>query len=193
MPKMRQFEIEKMASRRNLYTDLYLKDYADLKSIKKSYRELAKKYHPDKLINQDLAVSKKGFDKYELVKEAYEILTKHKEIYDNALRKNKAVVKIEKQEIIPDSKTFGEHLSKYELYMIHRQIYIDKYLSDTDACKFLIFNVFVGGISVINPSLLTILLSPLLFDSLFRIIQIWTEFPVKRAGLIEFVFEKIGI
>ena len=190
---MRISEIEKFTKSRNLYNDLDINYFSYINEIKKKYRDFANKYHPDKLVNKNLSESKEANDKFEKIKEAYEILSKYKDVYDSALRKQKAIVKVEKHEIISDSKTFNEHLSKYELYMIHRQIYIDKYISDNDACKFLIFNVIIGGISVLKPTLLTIILSPLLFDSLFRMIQIWTDFPIKRAGLVEFVFEKIGV
>ena len=190
---MKQTDIEKLSQKRNFYRDLDLNDYSDLKKIKKKYRDLAKKYHPDKLLNKTLAESKDANDRFEIIKEAYEILSKQKGDYDIILRRLESKSKIEKEEIIEDSRTFLEHLSKYEIYLIHRQIYIDKYVSDNDACKFMIFNVIIGGISVLYPSFFTIILSPFLLDSLFRIIQIWTKFPIKRAGLIEFLFEKFGL
>jgi|SRR3989344_1603995 len=192
MSKMKVYEIEKIAKNRNCYRELDLKDYSSLKDIKKKYRELAKKYHPDKLVNKELAISKIEYDKFSQITEAYEILSKNKDLYDSVLRRPKSVPK-EKQEFIPDSKTFKEHLLKYELYMIHRQFYINKYVSDNDACKFMIFNVIVGGISFLYLSFFTVLLSPILFDALFRLIQIWSEFPIKRAGLIEFLFSRVGV
>ncbi len=64
---------------KNYYSDLNLSNAASIEDIKKSYRKLALKYHPDK--NQDDPNTK---DKFQIVYEAYKILSDKnvKERYD---------------------------------------------------------------------------------------------------------------
>ena len=68
-----------MAVKRDYYDVLGIDRNADEKTIKKAYRKLAKKYHPDTNAgNPDAA------DKFKEVNEAYDILSdpKKKKMYD---------------------------------------------------------------------------------------------------------------
>jgi DnaJ like chaperone protein len=47
---------------------------ASLDEIKKAYRKMAKKYHPDKLRGQDPAMIKGAEEKFREVQKAYETL-----------------------------------------------------------------------------------------------------------------------
>ena len=67
-----------MANKRDYYEVLGIEKSADQDTIKKAYRTLAKKYHPD--INK----SPDAVDKFKEVQEAYEILSDEnkKSLYD---------------------------------------------------------------------------------------------------------------
>lgn len=72
------------------YDILKIKDDADLKEIKKAYRELAKKYHPD--------INKNTTAKFRQINEAYLILSDEKKrtAYDSILRREKLSELVEK-------------------------------------------------------------------------------------------------
>ena len=63
--------------RQNLYTVIGLPDFAPIEEVRKKYRELAMKHHPDR-------GGKK--ENMQALNNIYEILTKTKEEYDNFLR-----------------------------------------------------------------------------------------------------------
>jgi DnaJ like chaperone protein len=46
--------------------------------VKKAYREMAKKYHPDKLQSQDSALIKGAQEKFQEVQKAYETIQKER-------------------------------------------------------------------------------------------------------------------
>lgn len=46
--------------------------------VKKAYREMAKKYHPDKVITQDEAIKKGAEEKFKKVQQAYEKIQKER-------------------------------------------------------------------------------------------------------------------
>ena len=48
--------------------------------VKKAYREMAKKYHPDKLVTDDPALKKGAQEKFQEVQKAYEIIQKERGI-----------------------------------------------------------------------------------------------------------------
>ena len=48
--------------------------------VKKAYREMAKKYHPDKLISDDPALKKGAQEKFQEVQKAYEAIQKKRNI-----------------------------------------------------------------------------------------------------------------
>jgi DnaJ-class molecular chaperone len=68
---------------KNYYKILGLKDYASISDIKKAYRSLALKYHPDQ--NKG---GKSGADLFIEIKEAYDILTdpEKRRTFDTGLR-----------------------------------------------------------------------------------------------------------
>jgi len=63
-----------MATKRDFYEVLGVAKNADDDAIKKAYRKLAMKYHPDRNQGED-ADAKKAEDKFKEVKEAYEMLS----------------------------------------------------------------------------------------------------------------------
>ena len=67
-----------MANKRDFYEVLGLSKSASQDEIKKAYRTLAKKYHPD--INKEPGAE----DKFKEIQEAYDILSdeKKKQLYD---------------------------------------------------------------------------------------------------------------
>lgn len=62
---------------KNYYTELNLHNFADIASIKKQYKKLANKYHPDKLAGNE--------DKFIQIREVYDFLVKNKDEYDLVL------------------------------------------------------------------------------------------------------------
>lgn len=62
----------------NAYTILEVDKNASETEIKKAYREMVKKYHPDKLVNMDEAYRKGAEEKFRKVQEAYENIRKEK-------------------------------------------------------------------------------------------------------------------
>ena len=57
------------------YDILHVKRTASCREIKQAYRELAKKYHPDKNLNQDIEQNEHNNDKFINIHTAYTILT----------------------------------------------------------------------------------------------------------------------
>ena len=62
----------------NAYKILEVDSNASLDEIKKAYRKMAKKYHPDKLRGQDPAMIKGAEEKFREVQKAYETLMRQK-------------------------------------------------------------------------------------------------------------------
>lgn len=62
----------------NAYKILEVDSNASLDGIKKAYRKMAKKYHPDKLRGQDPAMIKGAEEKFREVQKAYETLMRQK-------------------------------------------------------------------------------------------------------------------
>jgi DnaJ like chaperone protein len=62
----------------NAYKILEVDSNASVDEIKKAYRRMAKKYHPDKLRGQDPAMIKGAEEKFREVQKAYEILIRQK-------------------------------------------------------------------------------------------------------------------
>ena len=62
----------------NAYKILEIDSNANQDDIKKAYRKMAKKYHPDKLLGQDPAMIKGAEEKFREVQKAYETLMHQK-------------------------------------------------------------------------------------------------------------------
>jgi DnaJ like chaperone protein len=60
------------------YKILEIDKTATVAEIKKAYRTMAKKYHPDKLIDMDEAYKKGAEEKFRNVQESYESLQKER-------------------------------------------------------------------------------------------------------------------
>jgi DnaJ like chaperone protein len=60
------------------YKILEIDKTATVAEIKKAYRTMAKKYHPDKLIDMDEAYKKGAEEKFREVQEAYERIQKER-------------------------------------------------------------------------------------------------------------------
>ncbi|MFK8272215.1 TerB family tellurite resistance protein [Capnocytophaga canimorsus] len=60
------------------YTVLEIDKSATDAQVKKAYREMAKKYHPDKVISQDEAIRKGAEEKFKQVQRAYEQIMKER-------------------------------------------------------------------------------------------------------------------
>jgi curved DNA-binding protein CbpA len=56
------------------------------KEIKKAYRKQAQQWHPDKLVGDNTTTTQEGNDRFARVAEAYQVLSKEKQEYDNYLR-----------------------------------------------------------------------------------------------------------
>ena len=65
---------------RDAYTILEINRNATDAEVKKAYREMAKKYHPDKVITQDEAIKKGAEEKFKQVQQAYEQIAKERGI-----------------------------------------------------------------------------------------------------------------
>ncbi|MBX2828120.1 MAG: TerB family tellurite resistance protein [Flavobacteriaceae bacterium] len=79
--QMRDFESIKAMFFKNpdsAYKILEIERTASISEIKKAYREMVKKYHPDKLQHMDDAYKKGAEEKFRKVQEAYEQLQKEK-------------------------------------------------------------------------------------------------------------------
>lgn len=63
---------------RDAYTILEINRNATDAEVKKAYREMAKKYHPDKVITQDEAIRKGAEEKFKQVQQAYEQIQKER-------------------------------------------------------------------------------------------------------------------
>ena len=74
----------------NLYNILEINTNASINEIKKAYRKLSLKYHPDKQINSILTNEEKN-EKFIKLRNAYEILSDEnkRETYDKKIQKNK--------------------------------------------------------------------------------------------------------
>ena len=64
--------------KKDFYEILGLSKGASASEIKKAYRKMAKKYHPDKLRGQDPAMIKGAEEKFREVQKAYETLISQK-------------------------------------------------------------------------------------------------------------------
>lgn len=76
---------------KNYYEILEVEKYVSAEELKKAYRNLAKKYHPDKYANETLVKQNEVKDIFAQINEAYQVLsneTSRKE-YDLTLLKNK--------------------------------------------------------------------------------------------------------
>ncbi len=62
----------------NAYKILEIEKSATDAEVKKAYREMAKKYHPDKLQHMDEAYRKGAEEKFRRVQEAYEQIQKER-------------------------------------------------------------------------------------------------------------------
>ena len=65
----------------NAYKILEISPNATDTEVKKAYRTMAKKYHPDKLQTDDAALKKGAQEKFQQVQAAYEAIQK-KEVYN---------------------------------------------------------------------------------------------------------------
>lgn len=77
--------------KKNYYEVLGISKEADSLEIKKAYREMAKKYHPDKYINENEKLKKEAEEKFKECSDAYEILSDSakRQIYDKGINKSK--------------------------------------------------------------------------------------------------------
>lgn len=64
----------------NAYTILEILSSASDDEVKKAYRTMAKKYHPDKLQSKDPALIKGAQEKFQKVQEAYEVIQKERSL-----------------------------------------------------------------------------------------------------------------
>lgn len=64
----------------NAYTILEIISSATDDEVKKAYRTMAKKYHPDKLRSKDPALIKGAKEKFQNVQEAYEVIQKERNL-----------------------------------------------------------------------------------------------------------------
>ena len=58
----------------NAYKILEIEPSATDQEVKKAYRTMAKKYHPDKVISENEAIKKGAEEKFKEVQKAYEII-----------------------------------------------------------------------------------------------------------------------
>ena len=58
------------------YAILGLQPNATAEEVKQAYRNMAKKYHPDRVITEDAAIKKGAEEKFKQVQEAYELICK---------------------------------------------------------------------------------------------------------------------
>lgn len=111
----------------NYYKILEIEEFAEIKAIKQNFKNLAKQYHPDKVdsLGQDiLEMSKK---KTELLNEAWSVLSKNKDDYDQLLSKfkkdNPNLISNDGTPIIDfysESKNLDFILSEYESFSFQK-------------------------------------------------------------------------
>lgn len=84
---------------KNYYLILGINETADIKKIKKAYRDIAKVSHPD------VAQNNKSSDTFNEIKEAYDTLSnaEKRRSYDNRLKKERAFVQRRKKNKYPDN------------------------------------------------------------------------------------------
>ena len=70
----------KNATKKDYYTILEIQQFATDDEVKKAYRKMAKKYHPDKLLDMGIDVRKAAEEKFLKVQEAYERICKERGI-----------------------------------------------------------------------------------------------------------------
>jgi dnaJ domain protein len=58
------------------YAILGIQSNASAEEVKQAYRNMAKKYHPDRVITEDAAIKKGAEEKFKQVQEAYELISK---------------------------------------------------------------------------------------------------------------------
>ncbi|MGL5963231.1 MAG: DnaJ domain-containing protein [Cetobacterium sp.] len=77
--------------KKNYYEVLGISKEANDIEIKKAYREMAKKYHPDKYINENETLKKEVEEKFKESSDAYEVLSDFakREVYDKRINKSK--------------------------------------------------------------------------------------------------------
>lgn len=64
----------------NAYKILNISPNATDAEVKKAYREMAKKHHPDRIVTQDEAIKKDAEEKFKKIQEAYENIQKERGI-----------------------------------------------------------------------------------------------------------------
>ena len=64
-------------AKRDYYDVLGLSKSSSSSEIKKAYRKLAKEYHPDKLSGMSEGIINLAKEKFQLIQESYEYLTKN--------------------------------------------------------------------------------------------------------------------
>ncbi|MEX0315801.1 MAG: DnaJ domain-containing protein, partial [Allomuricauda sp.] len=64
----------------NPYKILEIKKTATDDEVKKAYRTMAKKYHPDRVVTENEAIKKGAEEKFKEVQKAYEIIQKERGI-----------------------------------------------------------------------------------------------------------------
>ncbi len=70
--------IQQFSSSENAYKILGVSKHDSFDIIKKKYRELAKKYHPDRVNTSDMAMKKTAEEKFKKIQNAYEKIKKEK-------------------------------------------------------------------------------------------------------------------
>lgn len=77
--------------KKNYYEVLGISKEANDVEIKKAYREMAKKYHPDKYINENENLKKEAEENFKECSDAYEILSDFakREVYDKGINKSR--------------------------------------------------------------------------------------------------------
>lgn len=65
----------------NAYSILDLDREATDKDLKKAYRNMAKKYHPDRVVTQNETIRKEAEEKFKEIQQAYETIQKERGIY----------------------------------------------------------------------------------------------------------------
>jgi DnaJ like chaperone protein len=79
--KRTHYQTRNKANLNNAYAIFRLNQSASEDDIKKRYRELAKKHHPDRVASLGPAFQEKAKEKFQLIQEAYELIKQHKGIH----------------------------------------------------------------------------------------------------------------